>query len=342
MMPKPNPNKRNDNRHSGEFKGMSSEKVLLETKPSFWLYSDNFILKIVVLFIMVFMFAPILTFVYTLHGQLVQNFHLAIDNVMFYAELILMILILVVIIKIILDILDWNYTNYVLTDSRIVIQRGFIHKERIMISYNKIQDIEIKQSLLERIIRVGDIIIYGANEMSETVLDDIPSPRDAEEIILNRMNAIGFINQNAYMNNSYQQQPNYNPQFQQPNYNLQYQQPNYQQQGYNPQYQQLNYEQQSYNPQYQQPNYNPQQYQQNEGYIQPDHNQTSNTYADNGYIQPEQYYPENEYKGYEEDVIIPDKSPDEEWTEKRNKSSQELDKEQIFRKHDEMFKKYKK
>lgn len=103
MMPKPNPNKRKEHQNRSEFN--TSEKILLETKPSFWLYSDNFILKIVVLFILVFMFSPIMAFVYVLHEDLVENFHIAVDNVMFYTELLLFLLILVVLIKLILDVL---------------------------------------------------------------------------------------------------------------------------------------------------------------------------------------------------------------------------------------------
>ena len=339
MMPKPNPNKKMDNKQASGFKGIASEKVLLETKPNFWLYSDNFILKIVVLFLMVFFFAPILTFVYTLHGKLVENFHIAIDNVMFYTELLLIILIAVVIIKIILDILDWNYTNYVLTDTRIVIQRGFIHKERIMMSYNKIQDIEITQSFLERLISVGDIIIYGANEVSETILDDIPSPKKVEEIILTCINNMGFANQNTY--NNYQQ-PGYNQQYQQPIYQ---QQPNYQQQ---PIYQQQpNYQQQGYNQQYQQPNNQQPNYEQQANYNMPyqEDEYTNSDYNQNSYdedcIQPER----NEYNDYnddyEEDVITPERR-DYERTEKTRKYSQELDKELILRKHNQMFKRHKK
>lgn len=330
MMPKPNPNRRNEHNHGNEYNGRPQEKVLLESKPSFWLYSDNFILKIVVLFIMVFMFAPILTLVYTLHGELVSNFHIAVDNVMFYSELILILLILVVIIKLILDVLDWNYTNYVFTDTRIIIQRGFIRKERIMMSYNKIQDIEIRQSLLERLIRVGDIIIYGANEVSETILDDIPSPRKAEEIILERMNSFGY-NQNTYINNGYQQ-PVYGPQYQPGGYSPQggY----YRQGGYNPQ------QQQGYNQQpYQQQGYTPQS-NDNQGYIQVDHNQTSTNSYDEGYIQVDHGYDGNGY--YDEDVIIPDRPQENRWENNNTIPSQELDKEQILRKHDAMFKKYKK
>ena len=354
MMPKPNPNKRKEHQNRSEFN--TSEKILLETKPSFWLYSDNFILKIIVLFILVFMFSPIMAVVYVLHEDLVENFHIAVDNVMFYTELLLFLLILVVLIKLILDVLDWNYTNYVFTDSHVVIQRGFIHKEKIIMAYHKIQDIEINQSILERIMGVGDIIIYGANEMSETILDDIPSPKKAEEIILNCMNAVGFAQQNTYNNyqqnpynqQNYQQQPNYNPQNQynhqnyqqQPNPNQQnqynpqnqYNQQNYQQHGPNQQYnQQFNYNpQNNYNPQ---PNYQPinEKYSQedftDEECIQPDHTQENVSYYD---------------EGYEGEVITPERQ-EENWQQNNQyQSSQELDKEQIFKKHNQMFKRHKK
>lgn len=309
MMPKPNQNKRNVNVNKNEFQGFSSENVLHETKPNFWLYSDNFILKIIVLFLLVLMFAPIMTFIYEIHSQLMANFHIAIDNVMFYAEIVIILCIVVVIIKLILDILDWNYTNYIFTDARIIIERGFIHKEKLMISYSKIQDIEIRQSLLERVISVGDIIIYGANELSETILDDIPSPKKVEDIIINCVNNNSFTNQNVYPNN-YQQYNNPYPN-QQGNYNNQYNQ------------------QGNYNNQYpnQQNNYGPQNMGDDYQYIQPDHND----------INQVQYY------ATENDVITPDRQEQEIKYENRNTfSKSKPNKEEVFRKHDEMFKRHKK
>ena len=327
MMPKPNQNKHIERSNRGEYDTIHSEKLLLDTKPNFWLYSDNFLLKIVVLFLLIFMFAPIMAIVYTLHSQLVSNFHISIDNVMFYAELLLMLLILVVIIKLILDIMDWNYTKYVFTDKRIIIERGFIRKEKIMMSYNKIQDIEIRQSLLERLISVGDIIIYGANEMSETILDDIPSPKNVEEIILTQMNNIGFGNQNTYMNNNFEQQ----------GYQQQYQQPNYPpQSNYN---QQPNYQPQSnYN---QQPNYQPQNQQNymDEGYIQPDHyDEYRQDYSQDNYLEDEGFI-QPDHNQYDETNNV---SVKERWEDNRNNyQSRQLDKEEILRKHDEMFKRHK-
>lgn len=284
MMPKPNQNRSNNNPNSNAYQGFSSENVLHETKPNFWLYSDNFILKIIVLFILVFMFSPIMTFVYVIHSQLVSNFHIAIDNVMFYTEIIIMLLILIVLIKLILDILDWNSTKYIFTDARVIIERGFIHKEKIIMSYSKIQDIEIRQSLIERIISVGDIILYGANEYSETILYDIPSPKKVEEIIINNVNA----------------HINLTP-----------------------------------NPNYYQANNNP--YPNQQAYSQNGYNQTA---QDNM-----QYSQQNNVNYYEtdEEVIIPDRPTEERQYDNTKKISKgKPNKEEVFRKHDEMFKRHKK
>ncbi|WP_323736501.1 PH domain-containing protein [Methanosphaera sp. ISO3-F5] len=330
MMPKPNQNTHKININRDNFQGISSEKVLLDTKPNFWLYSENFILKIVVLLLLVLMFAPIMTLVYSVNNQLINTFRISIDNAMFYAELILILLIVVVIIKLALDVLDWNYTNYILTDARIIIERGFIHKEKLIISYNKIQDIEIRQSILERIINVGDIIIYGANEMSDTILDDIPAPKKVEEIIVTNVNKNSFTNQNVYPNN----QTYYNGPYPNQQANIPYN--NQQMNGqYNNQQMPGPYPNQQQNPQYnnqqqnQQNNYNNQNTQENYQYIQPDHDNKE----------------KHHYLKHDEDdeVIIPDKQTRKQMYENREKySTQKINKEEVFRKHDEMFRKHKK
>jgi hypothetical protein len=182
--------------------------------------------------------------------------------------------------------------------------------------------------------------------MSETILDDIPSPKKAEEIILNRMNAIGYAQQNAYNNyqqNQYNQQPYPQQQkYQQNPYNQNYQQQydNNQQQYYNNQQQynqqstypqQANYNPQSnYNPQ---PNYQPvnEQYQQDDFVddecIQPDHSQENVSDYNEGYLEE----------------VIAQERPVDNWEENNQyQSPQELDKEQIFKKHNQMFKRHNK
>ena len=82
MMPKPNQSRQNkyntyDNRPS------NCEHVLLETRPNILLYSDNFVLKIVVLFLLVFLFAPLITVFYGIQSNLLTTFQINLENMTF-------------------------------------------------------------------------------------------------------------------------------------------------------------------------------------------------------------------------------------------------------------------
>ena len=147
MMPKPN-NSRTNNKNNNDFQRAGSEKILLETKPNIFCYCENFIFKIILLFILVFLFAPIVTIFYNIQDTLLTSFQMNFTNLTSIMELLLIFCILIVLVKILLDILDWNYTKYVLTNQRIIIQRGFFRKEKIMMPYRKVQDIEISQNML--------------------------------------------------------------------------------------------------------------------------------------------------------------------------------------------------
>ncbi|WP_455645207.1 PH domain-containing protein [Methanosphaera sp.] len=185
MMPKP---KQHNMENDSNFRSNMSERTLLEVKPSMILHIDHFIFKIIVLFLLVFFFTPILAIFSNLQIQLLTSFQLNFTNMTFVVELILIFCIIIVLLRILLDVLDWNSTLYTLTESRIIIKRGIFRKEKIMMSYGKIQDIEVSQTILERLLNAGDVIIYGGHEHPETILDNIPDPKKVEEIVFNRLN----------------------------------------------------------------------------------------------------------------------------------------------------------
>ncbi len=199
MMPKPSYNK-NRNQNNSNFNYKGSEKVILETKPKLVTYSDNFISKIIVLFALAFLFAPILAISYNIQNVLLTSFQINFEQMNYIVELIILILMAYICIKLALDVLDWNRTVYTLTDKRIIIQRGIFRREKIIMPYTKIQDIEVSQTIIEGILNAGDIIIYGGHDNSEVILDDVPNPKDVENIIMNQQGNYGF------------QQNNYNPQ----------------------------------------------------------------------------------------------------------------------------------
>lgn len=202
MMPKPKQSKSNHN-FKNEVDRMSSERVLYESQPNMMLYSDNFIFKIIILFILVFMFSPILALVYMIQGTLQSNYNMHFINMTYIAEIILFLCILIIIIKLVLDYLDWKNTQYTLTDKRIIIKRGLFNKEKISMPYAKVQDIDVSQSVLERILGAGDIVIYGGRDNVETILDEVPNPREVEEIILNQVNQLNYNYNNSQIPRGY-------------------------------------------------------------------------------------------------------------------------------------------
>lgn len=52
--------------------------------------------------------------------------------------------------------------------------------------YNKIQDIIVSQSVMERISYSGDIEVFGGHDNTSIILEDIPNPGEVENM-LNRM-----------------------------------------------------------------------------------------------------------------------------------------------------------
>ncbi len=306
-MPKPNQRRTNVSIDKHENRRVNREKTLLETKPNVIMYADNFITKIIVLFILVFLFAPIMTVVYGIQSQLLRNFQLNFNNVMFYIEIALILCILVVIIKIVLDVLDWYYTVYILTDNRLIIERGFINKETITMPYNRVQDIEVSQSFLERIINVGSLIIYGSSDKSETILDAVPNPSGVEDIILSNINNnMAYPNQYNVPNNNYSQQPTY------PNTN------------------------QTYN------NINPNQNQYyDDETITPEHNEEAEVH----YFENNSQQMGNDYVPEQQGPEVVEIEDEDTYGEKFNNkwdNPKKLDKDEIFRKHEAMFKRSKK
>lgn len=344
MMPKPNQSKNSYDKR--EFNKRSSEKILFETKPNLLLYADNFILKFVVLFFLVFMFSPILAIVYNLQGNLQYGYGFDLSNMTFIAELIILFCILIVIIKIILDYLDWNYTTYVLTDRRVIINRGFFNKESISISYSKIQDIDLSQSFLERMLGAGDIIVYGGHDNSETILDEVPDPKKVESLILENINKhMNYNYNNFYNQNPYPNQPvnnQYNNPY--PNQEVNNHYPNRQRNNpypennqYNPQ-QNNNYNREYYNNQ--QNDYSPQnEYINQETRPNRSENEYQNQEYNQGYMVHEEY--DNHTHYYSNNNISHENIREDYNKDLKQSNQQKIDKNELLNRNKRKFKKSK-
>ena len=79
--------------------------------------------------------------------------------------------------------LRWRTTHYVLTTHRVLIREGILHHHGRDIPLNRINDVSFEQSLWERMIRAGTLMVESAGEAGQQVLKDIPRAPAIQQLI---------------------------------------------------------------------------------------------------------------------------------------------------------------
>lgn len=99
------------------------------------------------------------------------------------ALIIAQVLAALAVLNLVLQSLKWYRTHFVLTSQRVIFQSGVIARKRVEISLHKINVVNFHQSVFERLINAGDIVIEtGAEEGVETFID-VRDPQNVQAYI---------------------------------------------------------------------------------------------------------------------------------------------------------------
>jgi membrane protein YdbS with pleckstrin-like domain len=164
---------RNNNNNPGE-------RLVFETRPRFLASMKWTILKLIFLIVVFYLFRYVILVAIALENYSVQFVQLPLIQATYY---LLLLIILLLILSIVWDMISWRQKKYQITTQRVVVKRGIIRKKRSYIHYSKIQDIDVDQGILDRLFSAGDIEIYGGHEHTNIILEDVPNPREVEDII---------------------------------------------------------------------------------------------------------------------------------------------------------------
>ena len=93
-----------------------------------------------------------------------------------YVWLVGLVLVLVALLWLFVRYLKWRTTNFVLTTDRLIHRVGVLAKQGREIPLERINDLTVNQSLFERIIRAGDVLIESGGERGQSLLSDLPNP----------------------------------------------------------------------------------------------------------------------------------------------------------------------
>ncbi|NTU80817.1 MAG: PH domain-containing protein [Chloroflexales bacterium] len=104
------------------------------------------------------------------------------------SNLILLICVAISVIVLIsgfMDYMRWTSEQYVVTDRRVMQVRGILNKRVIDSSLEKINDVELRQSLLGRMMNFGTVeILTAAGDEGVNVMDRIESPLEFKRAML--------------------------------------------------------------------------------------------------------------------------------------------------------------
>jgi membrane protein YdbS with pleckstrin-like domain len=77
----------------------------------------------------------------------------------------------------------WWFTSYVLTTERIIVRQGMLARSGTEIPLENIVNVLFSQTVLERLLRYGDLVIESAGSQGQSRLTDIPDPQGMQSEI---------------------------------------------------------------------------------------------------------------------------------------------------------------
>lgn len=80
----------------------------------------------------------------------------------------------------VLPFLRWTYTNFVLTSDRLITRSGIIAKNSKEIPLERINDVAFNQTVIERALGAGDLLIESAGERGQTRISNVRGPEQVQ------------------------------------------------------------------------------------------------------------------------------------------------------------------
>jgi uncharacterized membrane protein YdbT with pleckstrin-like domain len=80
-------------------------------------------------------------------------------------------------------LISWFFTLYVLTNERLIARRGVLARHGLEIPLEQINDLTFTQTILERILRSGDLLIESAGTQGQSHFSNIPEPEEFHSLL---------------------------------------------------------------------------------------------------------------------------------------------------------------
>jgi uncharacterized membrane protein YdbT with pleckstrin-like domain len=103
--------------------------------------------------------------------------------------LVMLAVVLVVLAWFLYRLARWATTNLVVTSDRLIVRSGIIAKRGREIPLERINDITVTQSIVNRLLRSGDLVVESAGERGQESFPECPRPTRVQNEIYVQMEA---------------------------------------------------------------------------------------------------------------------------------------------------------
>ena len=131
------------------------EEVLVDTHPHWWMFTG-------VVTRLVIAIAVAIAIVVRFDGKVVNYIGIA--------------LIGVAVVNLLIVYLKWNTTDFILTTDRLITREGILSRRSREIPLDRINDLACHQSLFERMIHSGDLMIESGGELGQQRFHNVGDP----------------------------------------------------------------------------------------------------------------------------------------------------------------------
>lgn len=143
---------------------LDGEQIVLDLRPHWWFFAKHVAAGIPVLALMIYAL--------TLDGDTG-------DVVTWLALAVLVVWVLWAGIR----LANWLTTHFVLTTERLIYRRGLLSKHGRDVPLGRVNNIDMHQTVWERILRAGDLLIESAGETGQQRFTDIRRPEHVQREI---------------------------------------------------------------------------------------------------------------------------------------------------------------
>ena len=142
-----------------------NETITLDIHPHWWYFAGP-----------VSILVGLLVLAAVIRSKLDGGIETALTYVVFVA-------LVVAIAYLIVEFTKWATTNFVVTSHRIIFREGVLSRRGTEITLEKVNNLAFHQTIIERIIGAGDLLIESGGETGQETFSDIRSPEQVQKII---------------------------------------------------------------------------------------------------------------------------------------------------------------